>query len=184
MAKSTKTQLKAIADAIQQTNANENTRKTFTIQCGNAYFTPDGYIGYEISMEILYQAEETHEITIPEASGSATVSNIFSETSWRDYQKISLNAKEFLAELKSYYKEVKTKSLSPETSFYKIKFKDKIHGYRIALMINMLTVLGNNVEIYIEDGRFGKMYVTSDIGRAVLLAVRVPDDNTTANKTI
>ena len=54
----------------------------------------------------------------------------------------------------------------------------------IALMINILTVLGNNAEIYIEDGRFGKMYVTSDIGRAVLLAVRVPDDNTTANKTI
>lgn len=184
MSKVTKTQLKAIADAINQTNANENTRKTFTVQCGNAYFTPDGYIGYEIPMEILYQAEETHGITIPEASGSATVSNIFSETSWRDYQKTSLNTKEFLTELKAYYKEVKTKSLSPETVFYKIKFKDKIHGYRIGLMINMLTVLGNNAEIYIEDGRFGKMYVTSDIGRAVLLAVRVPDDNTTANKTI
>lgn len=95
-----------------------------------------------------------------------------------------MNAKEFLAELKALYKEVKNQSLKPETAFYKIKFKDKIHGYRIGLMINMLTVLGNNAEIYIEDGRFGSMYVTSDIGRAVLLAVRVPDDNTTANKTI
>lgn len=176
MTKVTKTQLKAIADAINQTNVNENTRKTFTVQCGNAYFTPDGYIGYEIPMEILYQAEETHGIIIPEASGSATVSNTFSETSWKDYQKTSLNTKEFLTELKSYYKEVKTKSLSPETAFYKIKFKDKIHGYRIGLMINMLTVLGNNAEIYIEDGRFGSMYVTSDMGRAVLLAVRVTDD--------
>lgn len=95
-----------------------------------------------------------------------------------------MNAKEFLAELKAYYKEVKTKSLSPETAFYKIKFKDKIHGYRIVLMINMLTVIGNNAEIYIEDRRFGNLYVTSDMGRAVLLAVRVPDDNTTVNKTI
>ena len=179
----TKTQIKSISDAITQTNANEKTRNTFTVQCNNAYFTPDGYIGYEIPMEILYQVEETHGITIPEASGSTTVSNTFSETSWRDYQKTSLSAKEFLTELKAYYKEVKTKSLSPETAFYKIKFKDKIHGYRIGLMINMLTVMGNNAEIYIEDGRFGNMYLVSDIGRAVLLAVRVSDD-TTANKTI
>ena len=73
--------------------------------------------------------------------------------------------------------------MTPETAVYKIKFKDKIHGYRIGLMINMLTVMGNNAEIYIEDGRFGNMYAVSDIGRAVLLPVLLPD-NTTANKTI
>lgn len=179
----TKTQIKSLSDAITQTNANEKTRKTFTIQCDNAYFTPDGYIGYEIPMETLYQAEETYGITIPEASGSVTVSNIFSETSWKDYQKTYLNAKEFLAELKALYKEVKKTLLTPETAVYKIKFKDKIHGYRIGLMINMLTVMGNNAEIYIEDGRFGNMYVVSDIGRAVLLPVLLPD-NATANKTI
>ena len=176
----TKTQIKSISDAITQTNANEKTRNTFTVQCNNAYFTPDGYIGYEIPMEIIYQAEEAHGITIPEASGSTTVSDIFR---WKDYQKTHLNAKEFLAELKAFYKEVKKTLLTPETAVYKIKFKDKIHGYRIGLMINMLTVMGNNAEIYIEDGRFGNMYVVSDIGRAVLLAVRVSDD-TTANKTI
>ena len=179
----TKTQIKALSDAITQTNGNEKTRNTFTVECGNAYFTPDGYIGYEIHMEILYQAEEAHGITIPEASGSTTVSNTFSETSWKDYQKTHLNAKEFLAELKAFYKEAKKTLLTPETAVYKIKFKDKIHGYRIGLMINMLTVMGNNAEIYIEDGRFGNMYVVSDIGRAVLLAVRVSDD-ATANKTI
>ena len=179
----TKTQIKSLSDAITQTNANEKTRNTFTVQCDNAYFTPDGYIGYEIPMEILYQVEESHGITIPEASGSTTVSNIFSETSWKDYRKTYLNAKEFLAELKAFYKETKNTLLTPETAVYKIKFKDKIHGYRIGLMINMLTVMGNNTEIYIEDGRFGNMYVVSDTGRAVLLAVRVPDD-ATANKTI
>ena len=179
----TKTQIKSLSDAITQVNANEKTRNTFTVECGNAYFTPDGYIGYEIPMEIIYQAEDAHGITIPEASGSTTVSNIFSETSWKDYRKTYLNAKEFLAELKAFYKEVKKTLLTPETAVYKIKFKDKIHGYRIGLMINMLTVMGNNAEIYIEDGRFGNMYVVSDIGRAVLLPVRVPDD-TTANKTI
>ena len=73
--------------------------------------------------------------------------------------------------------------MTPETAVYKIKFKDKIHGYRIGLMINMLTVMGNNAEIYIEDGKFGNMYAASDIGRAVLLPVLLPD-NTTANKTI
>ena len=44
--------------------------------------------------------------------------------------------------------------------------------------------MGNNAEIYIEDGRFGNMYVVSDIGRAVLLAVRVSDDTTVVNKII
>ena len=176
----TKTQIKSLSDAITQTNANEKTRNTFTVQCDNAYFTPDGYIGYEIPMKILYQAEEAHGITIPEASGSTIVSDIFR---WKDYQKTYLNAKEFLAELKAIYKETKKTLLTPETAVYKIKFKDKIHGYRIGLMINMLTVMGNNAEIYIEDGRFGNMYVVSDIGRAVLLPVLLPD-NTTANKTI
>ena len=179
----TKTQIKSLSDAIIQTNANEKTRNTFTIQCDNAYFTPDGYIGYEIPMEILYQAEETCGITIPEASGSTTVSDIFSETSWKDYRKTYLNAKEFLAELKAFYKETKKTLLTPETAVYKIKFKDKIHGYRIGLMINILTVMGNKAEIYIGDGRFSNMYVVSDIGKAVLLPVRVPDD-ATANKTI
>ena len=179
----TKTQIKALSDAITQTNANEKARNTFTVQCDNAYFTPDGYIGYEIPMKILYQAEEAHGITIPEASGSTTVSNIFSETSWKDYRKTYLNAKEFLAELKAFYKEVKKTLLTPETAVYKIKFKDKIHGYRIGLLINMLKIMGNKAEIYIGDGRFGNMYVVSDIGKAVLLPVRVPDD-ATANKTI
>ena len=73
--------------------------------------------------------------------------------------------------------------MTPETAVYKIKFKDKIHGYRIGLLINMLKIMGNKAEIYIEDGRFGNMYVVSDIGKAVLLPVRVPDD-ATANKTI
>ena len=179
----TKTQIKSLSDAITQTNANEKTRNIFTVQYDNAYFTPDGYIGYEIPMEIIYQVEETHGITIPEASGSTTILNTFSETSWKDYQKTHLNAKEFLAELKAFYKELKKTLLTPETSVYKIKFMDEIHGFRIGLLINMLTVMGNNAEIYIGDGRFVNMYVVSDIGKAILLPVRLPDD-ATANKTI
>ena len=94
----TKTQIKSLSDAITQTNGNEKTRNTFTVECGNAYFTPDGYIGYEIPMEILYQAEEAHGITIPEARRSTIVSDIFR---WKVYRKTSLNAKEFLTELKA-----------------------------------------------------------------------------------
>ena len=176
----TKTQIKALSDAITQTNANEKTRNTFTVQCDNAYFTPDGYIGYEIPMEIIYQAEDAHGITIPEASGSTIVSDIFR---WKVYRKTSLNAKEFLTELKAIYKETKKTLLTPETAVYKIKFMDEIYGFRIGLMINMLTVMGNNAEIYIGDGRFDNMYVVSDIGKAVLLPVRLPND-ATANKTI
>ena len=176
----TKTQIRALSDAITQTNANEKIRDTVTVECGNAYFTPDGYIGYEIPMEIIYQAEEAHGITIPEVRRSTIVSDIFR---WKVYRKTSLNAKEFLAELKAFYKETKKTLLTPETAVYKIKFMDEIHGFRIGLLINMLTVMGNNAEIYIGDGRFGNMYVVSDIGKAVLLPVRLPND-ATANKTI
>ena len=38
----TKTQIKTLSDAITQTNANEKTRNTFTVEWGNAYLTPDG----------------------------------------------------------------------------------------------------------------------------------------------
>ena len=41
----TKTQITSIANIINKTNSNDNTRKTFTIEYGNAYFTPDGYSG-------------------------------------------------------------------------------------------------------------------------------------------
>ena len=74
----TKTQIKSLSDAITQTNGNEKARNMFNIKNDNAYFTPDGYIGYEIPMEIIYQAEDAHGTTIPEASGSTTVSNTVS----------------------------------------------------------------------------------------------------------
>lgn len=43
-----KTQLKAIAEIINQTNSYDRTRNIFTIENGNAIFTPDGIVGYEI----------------------------------------------------------------------------------------------------------------------------------------
>ena len=102
-----KTQLKAIAGIINQTNSHDRTRNIFTIENGNAIFTPDGIVGYEIPMSILYQAEEEYGITIPDANGSRTVSNIFDEINQKNYLNTNLNAKEFLAELKENYKEIK-----------------------------------------------------------------------------
>ena len=97
----TKTQITSIAKIINKTNSNDNTRKTFTIEYGNAYFTPDGYSGYKIPMDMLYEAEEKCDMTIPEASGSSVISNTFREISSSDYFNTFLNAKEFLAELKA-----------------------------------------------------------------------------------
>ena len=37
----TKTQITSIAKIINKTNSNDSTRKTFTIEYGNAYFTTD-----------------------------------------------------------------------------------------------------------------------------------------------
>ena len=56
----TKTQIKSLSDAIIQTNANEKTRNTFTVQCDNAYFTPDGYIGqlWGITLKFISKTED------------------------------------------------------------------------------------------------------------------------------
>ena len=55
-----KTQLKAIAGIINQTSSNDRTRNMFTIENGNGIFTPDGIVGYEMPMSVLYQAERTY----------------------------------------------------------------------------------------------------------------------------
>ena len=183
----TKTQIKSLSDAITQTNANEKTRNTFTVQCDNAYFTPDGYIGYEIPMEILYQAEEAHGITIPEASGSTTVSNTFSETSWKDYQKTHLNAKEFLAELKAICRDRKKTDEEYLSSPYIINFNGENHKFQIGLIIEALDILGSQSEIYLSNERLRKLDIVSDTGEAILLPMRMKEevlDKSIANKII
>ena len=118
-----KTQLKAIAGIINQTNSNDRTRNMFTIENGNGIFTPDGIVGYEMPMSVLYQAEEAYGITIPDTSGSRTISKVFDEINYKNFINTNLNAKEFLAELKENYKEIKKlyrqekgKNLSPKKS--------------------------------------------------------------------
>ena len=188
-----KTQLKAIAGIINQTSSNDRTRNVFTIENGNAIFTPDGSVAYEMPMSVLYQAEEAYGITIPDASGSRTVSKVFDEINYKNFINTNLNAKEFLAELKENYKEIKKlyrqakeKNLSPKNHTYKIRFNGAIHGYKTSLLIDVLTVLGNKAEIYIDDNKYGNMYIVSDIGRAIICCVMIHSysKNIEVNKTI
>ena len=188
-----KTQLKAIAGIINQTNSNDKTRNMFTIENGNGIFTPDGIVGYEMPMSVLYQAEEAYGITIPDTSGSRTVSKVFDEINYKNFINTNLNAKEFLAELKENYKEItklyrqaKEETLSPKNHPYKIRFNGAIHGYKTSLLIDVLTVLGNKAEIYIDDNKYGNMCIVSDIGRAIICCVMIHSysKNIEVNKTI
>lgn len=188
-----KTQLKAIAGIINQTNSHDRTRNIFTIENGNAIFTPDGIVGYEIPMSILYQAEEEYGITIPDATGSQMVSKLFNEINQKNYLNTKLNAKEFLAELKENYKEIKKlyrqakeNDLSPKSHPYKIRFNGAIHAYKTSLLIDVLTVLGSKAEIYIDDNKYGNMCIVSDIGRAIICCVMIHSysKNIEVNKTI
>lgn len=168
----TKTQITSIAKIINKTNSNDNTRKTFTIEYGNAYFTPDGYSGYKIPMDMLYEAEEKCDLTIPEASGSSVISNTFREISSSDYFNTFLNAKEFLAELKAFCKQSDNSSENP---VYKIQLMDRLHAYQAEYIIDALTILGNKSIIYIMDETFGNMYIFSEVGAAVILPRRIYD---------
>lgn len=188
-----KTQLKAIAGIINQTNSNDKTRNMFTIENGNGIFTPDGIVAYEMPMSVLYQAEETYGITIPDTSGSRTVSKVFDKINYKNFINTNLNAKEFLAELKDNYKEIKKlyrqakgNDLSPKNHTYKIRFNGAIHGYKTSLLIDVLTVLGNKAEIYIDDNKYGNMCIVSDIGRAIICYVMIHgySKNIEVNKTI
>lgn len=188
-----KTQLKAIAGIINQTSSNDRTRNMFTIENGNGIFTPDGIVGYEIPMSILYQAEEEYGITIPDATGSQMVSKLFNEINQKNYLNTNLNAKEFLAELKENYKEIKKlyrqakgNDLSPKSHPYKIRFNGAIHAYKTSLLIDVLTVLGSKAEIYIDDNKYGNMCIVSDIGRAIICCVMIHSysKNIEVNKTI
>ena len=172
----TKTQITSIAKIINKTNSNDNTRKTFTIEYGNAYFTPDGYSGYKIPMDMIYEAEEKCDMTIPEASGSSVISNTFREISNSDYFNTFLNAKEFLAELKVICKTRKKSDEEYLSSPYIINFYGQNHKFQIGLIIDALEILGNKSEIYLSNERFGKLDIISDTGEAILLPMRMMDD--------
>lgn len=178
-----KIQLRKISEAINKANSTDRTRKTFTVENGNAVFTPDGFVAYEIPMEIIYKVEDIYGITIPESSGNNLVPDKFKTVSDSNYINTQINTKEFIAELKQYYKEVKKIFSCYTTAGYYIKLNNRVHGYRISLMINVLTILGNDSEIYIDDNRYGNMLVQSNIGKAIIFPISI-SENVKANKTI
>ena len=176
----TKTQLKIIARIINQTNANQKTKSMFNVINANAYFTPDGIVGYKLPMDILYDVEEAHGITIPEASGSETIYNAIERADISICYYTGLNAKEFLAELKAFCKQTDNSSEKP---VYKIQLKDRLHAYQAEYIIDALTILGNKAMIYMMDETFGNMYISSEVGTAVILPRRIyPSDE--ADKVI
>lgn len=169
----TKTQIKVLSDVINQTKTNEKAINMFNVINGNAYFTPDGIVGYKIPMDILYQAEESHGITIPEASGSETIYNTIERVDNINCYNTGLNAKEFLVELKTFYKTAKTFTDDYTSIVYKILFKDRIHCYRLRKLIDAFTIIGNKADVYIKDNTYGNMYILSDECKAVILPVRL-----------
>lgn len=183
----TKTQIISIAKIINKTNSNDSTRKTFTVKNGDAYFTPDGYIGYKIPMDILYEVEEKCDMTIPETSGSNVVYNTFTEISYKDYLNTNLNAKELLAELKAICRDRKKTDEEYLSSPYIINFNGENHKFQIGLVVEILEVLGNQSEIYLSDERLGKLDIVSNTGEAILLPMRMHEevlDKSIANKII
>ena len=183
----TKTQIISIATIISKTNSNDNTRKTFTVKNGDAYFTPDGYVGYKIPIDMLYEVEEKCEIKIPEASESNVISNTFNEMCYKDYLNTYLNAKEFLAELKAICRDRKKTDEEYLSSPYIINFNGENHKFQIGLIIEALEILGNQSEIYLSNERLGKLDIVSDTGEAILLPMRMKEevlDKSIANKII
>ena len=167
-----KKQLKTIAGIINQTNANEKTRAMFNVINGNAYFTPDGNVGYKLPMNILYDVEDAHGITIPEASGKETIYNAIETIDYSICYYTELNAKEFLAELKAFCKQTDNSSEKP---VYKIQLMDRLHAYQAEYIIDALTILGNKSIIYMMDETFGNMYIFSEVGASVILPRRIYD---------
>ena len=164
----TKTQINRITNILNAVNKAE--KAIFKISNDTVTMTADGYVGWEFPMEILNQTEaET-----PAERGSNLIENTLNECA--NYTDTHINAKEFLAELKAIYKEKKkTDPLYTKTP-YIIKYNDEYYGFRISLLIEVFETLGTKSEIFISGNKYKPLYIKSDIGRAVLLPVRVFDN--------
>lgn len=168
----TKTQMKRITKLMKAIN--ETGRYIFHISDNKVTMTVGFSIGWEFPIEILQQTG----VEFPVSFYQNSIETLLNECEeCVDYEDTHINAKEFLSELKAIYKEIKKTDTEHTKVPYIIKHNGEYYGFQISQLIEVLETLGANAEIFIHCNSkiYKPLYIKSDIGRAVLLPVKLKD---------
>ena len=165
MTKTQKNKILKHLDKIKD-NIKNGEKFLFTIDENDVYYTVDGIEGYNFPLETI------NEITseLPESKDSQTISKTFNDV-WNYGKPVKINVKDFLAELKKYYKELSDNigKSNADKSVYIINIRGTNHIYNLKRLINALELLGNDTKIYVGDTERSVMMFISDIGGMVLM---------------
>ena len=166
----TKTQIKRITKLLERIN--DTGKYIFHISGDKVTMTVDYYIGWEFPMEVLKQME----VELPVSFYQNALETLLNECV--DYDNTHINAKDFLAELKALYKTISKTNVENTKAPYVIKHNGEYYGFNISKLIEVIETLGTNSEIFINKNskKYKPLYIESDIGRAVLMPDRIPDD--------
>lgn len=154
-----KIQIKEMHDIIVQMNNNARGKNTYCVKDGYAYFTPEGHKAYAISCESLKQAVGD----IPQSTNNTMMLNTFEGI--RKINKLQVSANELLKLARSHKKQMQTGKP------FIIDYCGKLHGFNPIYIIDMLKLHGTKAEIFLTDEKYPKLYVTSALGKSMILPV-------------
>lgn len=156
-------------------------KSLFTIDKNDVYYTVDGLEGYNFPLENLKEIT----LELPESKDSQTISKIFNDV-WNYGKPVKVNVKDFLLELKRYYKELSDNigKLNANKSVYIINIRGTIHIYNLKRLINVLEFFGNDTKMYVSDNVRSVMMFISDMGGMVLMPVICKEKELKVNLTL
>ena len=156
-------------------------KSLFTIDENDVYYTVDGLEGYNFPLETL--KEITSEL--PESKDSQTISKVFNDV-WNYGKPVKINVKDFLTELKNYYKELSDNigKSNADKSVYIISIRGINHIYNLKRLINILEFFGNDTKMYVSDNERSVMMFISEIGGMVLMPAICKDKVMKVNLTL
>lgn len=154
-----KIQIKEMHDIIVQMNNNTSGKKSYYVKDGYAYFTPEGHKGYAVSYESLKQAVED----TPQSTNNTMMLDTFEGI--RKINKLQISANELLKITRSHKKQMQAKKP------FIIDYCGKLHGFNPVYIIDVLKLHGTKAEIFLTDEKYPKLYVTSELGKSIILPI-------------
>ena len=156
-------------------------KSLFTIEENDVYYTVDGLEGYNFPLETLKEIQSE----LPESKDSNAVSGVFSGV-WEHGNPVIVNIKNFLTELKNYYKELSDNigKSNADKSVYIINIRGTNHIYNLKRLINVLGFFGNDTKMYVSDNARSVMMFISDVGGMVLMPAICKDRVMKVNLTL
>lgn len=177
-----KTQIKELHGAIAQMNTNDRAKSGFTIKENFAYFTPEGYKGYKININVLSEAVEQLPFSNCSRPDIRSIPDVFNAIMKCGINQINISQSDLLQLARQH------KKVDPKTPFI-FEYHGKNYGFQSKYIIDALKTLGTKSKIYISNESFDyypkshinnlvKLYIESEIGAIVILPMRLNANST------